>query len=193
MNARASRHGRNLLYGISTTLIRSPYQQMAESQALATEEARLHIREGRSAISALGAGLVGTPQVVTDRMRRYEVIGVDCCMLRFPQQAEGLEQFEENVTPLIADRLDKKIEKILSPQQPQQRRQTRSFGCNMSGMTYPRKWKWRNGQKIAYLWFWRLETFTIIDFSEPRLPAARSIISHCPMAITAGKPRQPRI
>lgn len=106
MNARAARFGRKLRYGISATVICDDSQDKAEARALATEEARLHIREGRSAISALGAGLVGTPQEIAARMRRYEDIGVECFMLRFPQQAEGLDQFGEQILPLIQDRIE---------------------------------------------------------------------------------------
>ena len=106
LNNRAASNGRSLQYGVSATVISNADQHEADAQALATEEARLHIREGRSAISALGAGLVGSPRNIADRMKRYEDIGVECFMLRFPQQAEGLERFAQDVMPLIADRID---------------------------------------------------------------------------------------
>ena len=106
MNRRADANGRKLRFGISATVIRDDTQEAAEAQALGLEEARLHIREGRSAISAIGAGLVGSPQTIADRLRRYEDVGIECFMLRFPHQAEGLERFAHDVIPLIRDRLD---------------------------------------------------------------------------------------
>ena len=40
-------------------------------------------------MNALGAGLVGTPQFIAERLRRYEEVGIDCMMTRFTPDAGG--------------------------------------------------------------------------------------------------------
>jgi FMNH2-dependent dimethyl sulfone monooxygenase len=52
-------------------------------------------------VNALGAGLVGTPQTIAERLRRYEAIGLDCVMMRFTPMLEGIEAFGSKVIPLL--------------------------------------------------------------------------------------------
>jgi FMNH2-dependent dimethyl sulfone monooxygenase len=50
-------------------------------------------------VNALGAGSVGTPQLLADRLRHYEEIGIDIMMTRFTPMNEGVETFGTNVIP----------------------------------------------------------------------------------------------
>ena len=52
-------------------------------------------------VNALGAGLVGTPQLLAERLRHYEKIGIDIMMTRFTPMKEGIETFGTNVIPLM--------------------------------------------------------------------------------------------
>ena len=53
------------------------------------------------AARALGPGLVGTPEVIADRIRRYEATGVGTLMLHFHPMVEGMERFAREVMPLL--------------------------------------------------------------------------------------------
>jgi FMNH2-dependent dimethyl sulfone monooxygenase len=53
------------------------------------------------AAKALGPGLMGTPEVIADRIRRYEAAGVGTLMLHFHPMVEGMERFAREVMPLL--------------------------------------------------------------------------------------------
>ena len=97
MQARAASHGRKIGFGISTYL--------ACGDDVDTIVADLHRFDGNPqhnvAIKSLGAGLVGTPQIIADRIRRYEDMGMSCLMLQFHPMQDGLQQFADKVMPLI--------------------------------------------------------------------------------------------
>ena len=97
MRERAGRHGRSLGYGLSTYVICAPTMALAEAEAAELDQ----IPEATVAAKALGAGLVGTPQVIAERIRRYEDMGLDCLMLQFHPMREGLETFAREIMPLI--------------------------------------------------------------------------------------------
>ncbi|MEO7963087.1 MAG: alkanesulfonate monooxygenase, partial [Gemmatimonadaceae bacterium] len=48
----------------------------------------------------LRAGLVGTPEVVADRVREFEEAGVDLLLLQSSPQLEEMERFADQVMPL---------------------------------------------------------------------------------------------
>ena len=52
--------------------------------------------------NTLGAGLVGTPEVVAERMLAYEKAGITVMMLRFTPMLEGLQAFGRTVMPVLA-------------------------------------------------------------------------------------------
>ena len=52
-------------------------------------------------VNALGAGLVGTPELLAERLRRYQAIGIDCVMTRFSPMMQGIEMFGSKVIPLL--------------------------------------------------------------------------------------------
>ena len=97
MRARAASHGRQLGYGISTLVLCAASDAEAEAQA-----ARFDATAGGNvAARALGAGLVGSPRKIRDRIRRYEDAGIDLLMLQFHPMMEGLRTFVEDVGPLL--------------------------------------------------------------------------------------------
>ena len=94
---RGAAHGRTLGIGISTYVICCETQEEAEAEARALDA----IAEANVAAKALGAGLVGTPERVAERIRRYQDCGVDCLMLQFHPMMEGLETFAREVMPRL--------------------------------------------------------------------------------------------
>src|SRR4029079_8692291 len=74
MDARAAKFGRRLRYAINPQVIVCETQDEAEALADA-EESTAHARDRM--VNALGAGLVGTPELLAERLRRYRAIGID--------------------------------------------------------------------------------------------------------------------
>lgn len=97
MQALAARHGRTIGIGVST------HVAFGASMAEAVEEARRIEADPASnvAAKALGAGLVGPPDVIARRIRAYEDMGVTCLMLQFHPMRAGLERFAHEVMPLL--------------------------------------------------------------------------------------------
>ena len=97
MKRRAAEHGREIGFGISTQVLCAPTDAGAEEMA-----AELERQSGSNvAARALGAGLVGSPQRIAKRLRRYKEIGITCVMLQFHPTMEGLETFAREVMPLL--------------------------------------------------------------------------------------------
>lgn len=101
MNARARAHGREIRYGVSAHVICAPSMAKAEGRADELEAYGKTDRVAAVAARALGAGLLGTPRDIADRIRRYEDAGVDTLMLHFQPMLEGLETFAGEVMPLL--------------------------------------------------------------------------------------------
>jgi dimethylsulfone monooxygenase len=98
MDALAAKYGRRLRYAINPQVICCDTQEQAEALA---EEAERHAGARDRMVNALGAGLVGTPQFLAQRLRRYAAIGIDCVMLRFTPMMQGVETFGTEVIPLL--------------------------------------------------------------------------------------------
>jgi len=97
MKERAAAHGRTLGFGISTLVL--PAATLEEGHAKAREieaDPALNV-----AGKALGAGLIGPPKLIAERIRRYEEIGMTCLMLQFHPMKDGLERFAAEVMPLL--------------------------------------------------------------------------------------------
>ena len=92
MNARAARHGRRVDYGMSCHVICADTTD-AVDLANQLEEHGKASRVAFIAAKALGPGLVGTPELIADRIRRYEAAGVGTLMLHFHPMVEGMERF----------------------------------------------------------------------------------------------------
>jgi FMNH2-dependent dimethyl sulfone monooxygenase len=97
MRERAARHSRTLGYGLSTYVICADTMEAALQEAAEMEQ----LPDANVAAKALGAGLVGTPNIIADRIRRYEDAGIDCLMLQFHPMRGGLETFAAKVMPLL--------------------------------------------------------------------------------------------
>ncbi|MGE3247307.1 MAG: LLM class flavin-dependent oxidoreductase [Beijerinckiaceae bacterium] len=97
MRERAADHGREIGFGISTHVAIGDDASALVADARALEDHPQH----NVAIKALGAGLIGTPQTVADRIRRYEDMGLTCLMLQFHPMKQGLQTFADKVLPLL--------------------------------------------------------------------------------------------
>jgi len=97
MTRRAASHGRTLGFGMSTLVACSDDVDalMADARAFAGDP--LH----NVPIKALGAGLIGTPQTIADRIHRYEDMGMSLLMLQFHPFMNGLRTFADRVMPLL--------------------------------------------------------------------------------------------
>lgn len=98
MDCLAQKYGRRLRYAINPQVICCETQEEAERLA---DEAENSAGPRDRMVNALGAGLVGTPQTIAERLRRYESIGLDCVMLRFTPMLEGVATFGSKVMPLL--------------------------------------------------------------------------------------------
>jgi FMNH2-dependent dimethyl sulfone monooxygenase len=103
MDARCARYGRTdrMRYAISTNVISAKTQEEAEAIADAIEAGGYDKKNGGTAVKGLGTGLVGTPEFIAERIKRYEEAGVDCLMLRFPKMLQGIEEFGRDIIPLV--------------------------------------------------------------------------------------------
>jgi FMNH2-dependent dimethyl sulfone monooxygenase len=97
MRERAASHGRSIGYGVSTHVACGDDVEALIADARSLENHPEH----NVAIKALGAGLIGTPQMIADRIRRYEDMGLTCLMLQFHPMQQGLQIFADRVMPLI--------------------------------------------------------------------------------------------
>jgi FMNH2-dependent dimethyl sulfone monooxygenase len=98
MDGLAARFGRKLRYAINPQVICCDSQDEAERLA---DEAERNAGPRDRMVNALGAGLVGTPETIAGRLRRYQAIGLDCVMLRFTPMLAGVEAFGTEVIPLL--------------------------------------------------------------------------------------------
>lgn len=108
MQERSARYGRGLGYGVSCHVICRERMDEVISEAEGLEREGQKSRLALVAAKALGAGLAGTPQMIADRIRRYEDAGVTLLMLHFHPMLEGLELFAEKVLPLLGSSAGRK-------------------------------------------------------------------------------------
>jgi alkanesulfonate monooxygenase SsuD/methylene tetrahydromethanopterin reductase-like flavin-dependent oxidoreductase (luciferase family) len=99
MNRRCKELGRSMTYGLSACVL------MAD-----TDDKAIAIAEGymaqldrdpsiRSASSAVGANVIGSPRTVLQRIRTYQAMGIDLCLLQFYPMRQGLDDFAIKVLP----------------------------------------------------------------------------------------------
>ena len=97
MTEMAAGFGRTLGFGLNPQVVLAATMEEANVIADAVENPA-----NRDRISnTLGAGLVGTPQLVAERIRAYEAAGITCMMLRFTPMLDGIEAFGRTVMPLL--------------------------------------------------------------------------------------------
>jgi dimethylsulfone monooxygenase len=64
-------------------------------------EQRVSLEDYSVSNRGLKAGLTGTPDQIADRIRAFELAGVDLLLLQFSPQLEEMERFAEEVMPLV--------------------------------------------------------------------------------------------
>ena len=101
MEERAGRYGRRIRYGKSAHVICADTVEDANAQADSFVAYGNIVRYNKSAMVALNACLVGTADMIADRIRTYERIGVDMLMLHFHPMIEGMERFVAEVLPRL--------------------------------------------------------------------------------------------
>lgn len=101
MQERVARHGRTLGYGLSGHIICAPTLEQAQARANSFEEYGNLARYNRSAMAALGACLVGTRDMIIERIKAYEDAGVQMLLLHFHPMIEGFDQFVEEILPHV--------------------------------------------------------------------------------------------
>jgi FMNH2-dependent dimethyl sulfone monooxygenase len=99
---RAGHFGRKLAFGMSAHVICADTLDEAQMRAEQLEAYGQRDRISSTAARALGACLVGTPDLIAQRMRRYEEIGVELFLVHFHPMLAGLETFAKKVLPLLA-------------------------------------------------------------------------------------------
>lgn len=104
LNRRSESYGRTLSYGISAHVICTDSVNEAEERVRELEEYGKQDPVSAVAAKALGAGLVGSPAQIADRLRYLESLDVDCPMVHFYPMMEGLETFAARVMPLLEKR-----------------------------------------------------------------------------------------
>jgi FMNH2-dependent dimethyl sulfone monooxygenase len=98
---RARHFGRKLSFGMSAHVIVADTVAEAHSRADELELYGNRDRVSSTAARGLGATLVGTPDLIAERMRRFEEVGVELFLLNFHPMLQGLERFEKQVMPLL--------------------------------------------------------------------------------------------
>ena len=101
MRQKAQSYGRELRFGLSTHLICRDSLGEAHAQADALEAYGATSRIALVPALALGAGLVGTPEVIIDRIERYCALGMELLMLHFHPMMEGLHTFIDRIMPKL--------------------------------------------------------------------------------------------
>jgi FMNH2-dependent dimethyl sulfone monooxygenase len=105
MRENAHKYGRRLGFAISANVICAPAESEALAEADRMEEEGQTSGKPASSVIGLGAGLVGSPALIAERIQQYQEIGVECFMLRFPRLREGIEMFGRDILPRLETRI----------------------------------------------------------------------------------------
>jgi FMNH2-dependent dimethyl sulfone monooxygenase len=97
MSELCAKVGRKVGFGLNPLVVCEDTMEKAIALAEAIEDPTNKDRISNS----LGAGLVGTPEVIAERIRRLEEAGISDLMLRFTPMEEGLQLFGERVMKLL--------------------------------------------------------------------------------------------
>jgi FMNH2-dependent dimethyl sulfone monooxygenase len=104
MNRRCAELGRRMEYGLSACILMADTD--TDAVAIAEDYMVSFVADPslKSASSAVGANLIGSPKTILKRMREYESIGIDMFMLQFYPMRQGLEAFAERLLPELGRR-----------------------------------------------------------------------------------------
>lgn len=103
MRGLSADYGRTLKFGISAHVICAETRKEAVEQARALEAYGARDRISLVAAKALGAGLVGTPDDIFERLNALHQIGIDTPMVHFHPMLDGLETFAKEVVPRLPE------------------------------------------------------------------------------------------
>jgi FMNH2-dependent dimethyl sulfone monooxygenase len=99
MNKRCAEIGRRMKYGLSACILMAD----TDADAIAIADGYMaqleHDPSIRSASSAVGASIIGSPRTVLERIRRYQSLGIDLFLLQFYPMRQGLEEFANTILP----------------------------------------------------------------------------------------------
>jgi FMNH2-dependent dimethyl sulfone monooxygenase len=101
MRGLGAAYGRTLGFGISAHVICAETRKEAIEQARSLEAYGARDRISLVAAKALGAGLVGTPDDIVERLTALSQIGIDMPMIHFYPMREGLETFAGEIMPRL--------------------------------------------------------------------------------------------
>jgi dimethylsulfone monooxygenase len=101
MRGLSADYGRTIKFGISAHVICAETRKEAVEQARALEAYGARDRISLVAAKALGAGLVGTPDDIVERLNALHQIGIDTPMVHFYPMLDGLETFAKEVVPRL--------------------------------------------------------------------------------------------
>ena len=97
----AAGFGRKLGFGMSAHVVCAGTMEEAVARAVRLEAYGDLARYNKSAVSGLGACLVGTPQLIAERICAYEQAGLDFILIQSNPMEEGLDQFLSDILPLV--------------------------------------------------------------------------------------------
>jgi FMNH2-dependent dimethyl sulfone monooxygenase len=103
MRKRSAAHGRNTKCGINALVICARTMEEALARANVLAEYGKSGRIPFIAVSGIGVGLIGTPEVIAERIRHLEDIGIDLLMLKFSPMLDQLDVFASEVMPLLGN------------------------------------------------------------------------------------------
>jgi FMNH2-dependent dimethyl sulfone monooxygenase len=101
MERLAASHGRRIRYGLSANVVCAPTLEEAQARAVALEAHGRAARYNKSSVAALGACLVGPPDLIAERIDAYERLGVELMLFQFHPMEEGLDRFAADILPLL--------------------------------------------------------------------------------------------
>ena len=97
----AATYGRKLGFGMSAHVVCEATVEKAVAKAEKLEAYGELARYNKSAVSGLGACLVGTPELIAERICAYEQAGLEFMLLQSNPMEEGFDRFLSDVLPLV--------------------------------------------------------------------------------------------
>jgi len=97
----AAKHGRTLGYGLAAHVHCCGSQAEADAYVVGIERYGQEGVMNRFIARAASYGLIGTPELIAERLRLYEAAGIDFTMLSFHPVIEGMRSFARQVLPLV--------------------------------------------------------------------------------------------
>ena len=97
----AATYGRKLGFGMSAHVVCEGTVEKAVAKAEKLEAYGELARYNKSAVSGLGACLVGTPELIAERICAYGQAGLDFMLLQSNPMEEGFDRFLSDVLPLV--------------------------------------------------------------------------------------------